>query len=270
MPSRKKAKGKARKAAKEAKAKAEESQTMVEVAANQRQERSLAAQLFRLEIGDVAPQKCQHGLVHLSPGDQKICIECIEAFLTALFSQDDMVEGFLAAIDATETEYPQKYAEVYASKLDKVISIILNNGTQRILDGDKSIAQVYASVAGYFEEWIAVNLHKSKDIVNKGKVFELNGADDHTLVQYYRKRIPCTCLDEKYKEVKSIKKMGKCHSPKCSLPGRKVERSKMFYCTRCGEANYCSVACQKSDWKRHKKFCDENAKVKAEFDSKQS
>ena len=60
MPSRKTAKGKARKAAKEAKAK-EESQAVV--TANQRQEgSSLEAQMQRLVINNATatPLKCQH------------------------------------------------------------------------------------------------------------------------------------------------------------------------------------------------------------------
>ena len=79
------------------------------------------------------------------------------------------------------------------------------------------------------------------------KVVELLSADDHTVVQFFRKRIPCSCLDEKYKEVKSVKKMGLCRNPNCSLPDHgRVERSKMFSCARCGNVNYCSVECQRA------------------------
>ena len=92
------------------------------------------------------------------------------------------------------------------------------------------------------------------------KILELQSADDHTLVSYYRKRIPCSCLDKKYKEVKSVKKMGLCRNPNCSLPDNgRVERRKMFSCTRCGVVNYCSVKCQRADWNRHRKGCGKTA-----------
>jgi hypothetical protein len=77
-------------------------------------------------------------------------------------------------------------------------------------------------------------------------------------VKYLRKNIPCNCLDEKYKEVKSITKMGVCRNPQCQVPDGRVERSKMLYCTRCCVVNYCCRECQEAAWPVHKEFCDEN------------
>jgi hypothetical protein len=267
MPSRKKAKGKARKAAKEVKAKAEESRAVAEVAVGQRQEGSLESQLHRIVISDVASQKCQHGLGQLSADEEKICEDFINACLAVFTSQDEVGEAILAAVFATSKEY----ADVYASKLDTVVSMLLASGTQRILDGDKKIAQLYASLACYFEDYMAVCLHKTRAAPDASKLMDLQSVDDHTLVSYYRKRIPCACLDQKYKEVKSVKKMGRCYNPSCSHPGRKVERSKMFSCTRCGVANYCSAECQRADWKIHKQICGcTAAEMIASFSSSQT
>ena len=256
MPSRKKAKGKARKAAKEAKAKQEESQAVGEEAATHRQEGSLEAQLHQLVISDVAPQKCEHGLVQLSVGEEKICLEFINAYLTAFSSQDkvasqeDMAVGLMKACCGTNSEHN----DVYYSKLNKVVSMLLAGGAQSILDERNDIAQRYAMLACYFEEFMKVRFRKTRDCIKPAKIIELENADDHTLVSFYRKRISCSCLDKKYKEVKSVKKMGFCYNSNCSQ-GRKVERSKMFCCTQCGVANYCSVECQKADWRRHEQFC---------------
>ena len=273
MPSRKKAKGKARKAAKEAKAKAKakakEDESRAVVAANQRQDESVEAWIQRLEINDATSQECWHGLVPLSAGEEKICMEFIETYFIVFNSQDNVGDGLLTAHHATEEKYP----DVYDSKLDAVISILLSIGTQFILGGDSRLAQVYASVANYFKEvqnYMAVELKGSTTIFSWTKVMELESADDHTLVSYYRKYIPCSCLDGKYREVKSLKKMGCCYNPNCSHPDGLVERSKMFCCTRCGEANYCSFECQRADWKQHRVQCDAVVKMKVAFDSEQS
>ena len=267
MPSRKKAKGKARKAAKEAKEAeaAKESQAVAEVAANQRQEGSLEAQMQQLKISTPSPTTCSHGYSPISTDEDKICCEFINAFIITAFSRACAEEGFCAAQVATE----ETYADVYSSKLDTVISKLLLIGTQLILEGER-IARLCAAFAFYFEEWIASEVHKTKVDINWTKVHELRKADDHTLVSFYRKRIPCSCLDEKYKEVKSVKKMGLCYNSTCSHPEQKVQRSKMFYCTRCGDANYCSVECQRADWKIHRQFCDEAVKKKAAFNSSQT
>ena len=266
MPSRKKAKGKARKAAKEAKAKQEEdSRAVGAVTANQRQEcaETLEARMERLMISDPSPTMCRHGCPPLSPDNFKICLEFINAFIATFTSQRNFfADAFLTATKATAEEY----ANVYSSQLDTVVSMLLAYGTQYILEGDNEIG-LYASLACYFEELLAVGLHKTKAAPSLSKVVELLSPDDHTLVSYYRKRIQCDCLDEKYKEVKSIKKMGWCFNPSCRQTERQVERSKMFSCTRCSLANYCSVECQRADWKEHREECNEAVKVKAAFNS---
>lgn len=197
MPSRKKAKGKARRAAKEA--------AKAVLAANQLQEGSLTygtakAQLQqRLEL-------CKHGSPVLSRDEEEICLDFIDAFITAYNAAGtDVGESFHTAFEVTKAEY----ADVYFSdsRMKAVISVLLFCGTQDILDGDKKSACFKAQFACYFEEWTAVSQRETKAVVSWMKVFALVGADDHTLVKYYRKRIPCGCLDEKYKKVKSLKRL---------------------------------------------------------------
>ena len=277
MPSRKKAKGKARKAAKETKAKEGESRAVsgvVEgsravVEANQVKERSLETRFERLIINSSSSDDmCRHGFPPLSSDEGKIFEGFINAFIDAFQCPVNTIAQCLATgLQATLEEY----AEVYNSKLETVISILLASGTQCILDGGKNTAQpeLYATLAFYFEDTTAVYLRKAQ-IPNYTKLTELCGTDKHTLVSFYRKRIPCSCLDGKYKEVKSVKKTGLCHNPNCSLYYGRVEKSKMLSCTRCGVANYCSVECQKGHWKEHKVECEEVVKQKAAFDSDQT
>lgn len=84
-------------------------------------------------------------------------------------------------------------------------------------------------------------------------------ASHSTHWQFFRKRIPCSCLDEKYKEVRSITKMGFCCNLHCQLPNKMTVRSKMVYCVRCRKANYCSRECQVAAWPNHKEYCGKSA-----------
>lgn len=91
----------------------------------------------------------------------------------------------------------------------------------------------------------------------------------HTLVQFLRKRIPCSCLKQKRKEVKSVVKMGRCCHRQCALPDRMAVKNTMVYCTKCKLANYCSRQCQEADWKMHKQLCEGIQAQQAEFAMKQ-
>ena len=51
------------------------------------------------------------------------------------------------------------------------------------------------------------------------------------------------------------KKSKLCFYKHCSLPGREIKRGVMV-CSRCGVAGYCSINCQRSDWRNHSDYCD--------------
>jgi hypothetical protein len=175
-------------------------------------------------------------------------------------------ERFEAASKATFEKYPEVLYD--PSKMKHVVSYFIFMGTKGILNGNVENARAFASTACYFEEHIAVYLHKTKALRDLAKALELRKGDEHTLVKYLRKSIPCKCLDEKYEEVKSITKMGFCWNPQCSIPDRMVVRKSMLYCTRCRQVNYCSAECQKAHWPKHKEFCDEHVGARAGLDSR--
>ena len=266
--SRKKAKGKARKAVK---AKKEEEKDVHDVSAaaaaqqrrrEQEQEGALEAQIQmqRLLI-DSLPSPCKHGFDPFPEGD--VCGRFVRLYLETLFAGiGNKIEAILEAVDAVDKKYPEVLYD--SSKMKHILSYFLLGGTDHILNGHDGAARTTAAVIIMFDEFIAFSVHKTRSGVHLQKLMEILIADDHTLVSFFRKRIKCSCLDKKHQEVKSIKKMGYCNNDKCPLPGGKVERSKMLYCTRCSVAYYCSRDCQEADWRGHKKFCNERAEQTAQ------
>ncbi len=165
-----------------------------------------------------------------------------------------------------------EFADVWKDsiKMETAISYCLRHGTQHILEGNYDDARDFATFARYFEQYIAVKLQKTQPMHNIPKMYETFQADMHTLVKFFRHRIPCSCLDEKYEEVKNITKMGMCCNTQCKFgEGERVERRKTKCCSRCRIATYCSRRCQQIDWKKHRKECDKCAAIIAKFEAEQ-
>ena len=229
MPSRKKAQGKARKAAK------------AEVEAN----------------------RCFHGFDQLSQSDR--CKEFIKAFdlkyaLTIAMGNRMVGHTYSETWNAIQQQFPEVLID--DTILKNASSHYLRIATDSILQG--KMAEPNTSHACFFEE-INAEVHKKSRPMNMSKVIEMMGIDQHTSVKFVRERIPCNCLDEKYKQVKSIKKMGHCGNENCTSSDRNVERKTMVYCANCRMINYCCRECQVADWSRHKPLCKEFSKKKADF-----
>ena len=175
-----------------------------------------------------------------------------------------------ATLNALSIKYPG-LCDPYKMKL--VISLYLSQGTENILKGeDLQDARYFAFLACHFETHIKAYTRQIAliDPADAVKQFEFLVADEHTLVKYFRKRITCPCLDKKYKEVKSITKLGRCFNMKCSLPDRMAERSTMLVCARCRTSHYCSRRCQKADWPFHKELCENVCMQRAEEESRRT
>ena len=159
----------------------------------------------------------------------------------------------------------EKYPGVWIdpSKMKRVISVCLSEATDEILNGIIGIAQGCAAVACYIEEFLA--FISGTNATHEKRV--LLAADVHGLVKYLRERIPCNCLDDKYKKVKCSTKMGFCCNKKCTLPDKVAERKSMVYCTKCRTVNYCSRECLEAAWPEHKELCESVVEMKAEFNS---
>jgi len=132
-----------------------------------------------------------------------------------------------------------------------VPSHFLAAGARHLIQGDIETARAYAYFNCYYEQ--LGSILKQKKLFNFTKMIEMRHSDLRTIVSYFRKRIPCSCLDKRYKQVKSTKKIGFCFNPLCSkIPDPKS----VLCCSHCRQANYCSSACQAADWKMfHKKVC---------------
>jgi len=277
MPSRKKAKGQARKAAKVKK----EEELLAEKARQLEEKfhRVERSQIQRLQINNAqspVPTTCLHGFDPFP--NNHICNKFIRAFIHEYYKclhniytdgcEDEraVIACLLEARESTQDEYSEVWNS--ADKMKQVISYFIHNGTVLFLDGGEDNSHHSAILARFFEQWLAFKLYESQPYIDWPKVLESAG-DEHTLVKFFWRRIRCSCLDEGYNNFKSIPKMGICFNPQCRHQRRLVQRSELRCCSRCRSVNYCSRECQAADWSVHKELCDEVAAKRAEHDASQ-
>eukprot|EP00985_Skeletonema_marinoi_P018058 scaffold10022_cov156-Skeletonema_marinoi.AAC.15 len=274
---RKRNQGKARKAAKaKAREAAEEERGHNNNQTTNGRQQSLADQMQQLEmIGNMSRHdttiKCRHGFEQTDMRVRATCSEFVTAFRDAISDVVKCSGGgadvSICLVEATKDEFADVWHD--STKMEIIISFLLSIGTIAML-GDNDAAWDIAYMARFFEQYAAVEFKQTQALINWSKIFQLNPirGDNHTLVKFYRERIPCKCLDQKYGEVKSTAKMGICFNLQCNFPDRMVERSKTMYCSRCRGATYCSRECQEADWSGHKGICIKDAAERAEFEAK--
>ena len=239
----------------------------VNLAAAEREELEAAARNDEVNNS----QNCKHGFV-LVPS----CHLCL-AFMQSYANEFEAAPGFDDAFECSYEETKTKFAEVWndPDKIQWVASRFITRGTNLILEGDYHAAACNAMLTSFFEQWAAIVIHESETQASCGwdnfralcdwaKMCELWQGDEHTLVSFFKKRIPCKCLDDKYKGVKSIKKIGFCHNEDCL---KKTIRCEMLSCTQCRKANYCSRECQAAHWPTHKQLCIVHARMLAALKS---
>ena len=228
-------------------------------------------------------QICNHGFVPVPRSP--VCLVFLKSFFDEYYaccrSNLDFYYLFEHIYEATKTTYAEVWND--PDKLNWIASRFTKQGTNEILDGYYHTAARSAVFSSFFEQ-CAVIKEYTKDqthsseclnwadfdrLCNWNKIFELYLGDDHTLMSFLRKRIPCKCLDKKYKEVKWITKIGLCCNEDCSLPGNKTARGEMLSCTQCRRASYCSRECQVAHWPSHKEFCVAAANMRAAQKSRQ-
>ncbi len=192
---------------------------------------------------------------HDSPSLQRIH-DFTRAFTSAFIGEARRTSILESAIQAAHGATARQYADVMwdLSNLELVVETFVSRATEVLLrnkaSSDKTRAGFYASLACYFEHHIkgGLPIRDIQAFPTTTQMFELHNAanNDRILISYLNRRLSCSCLNDLYNEVKSTRKLGICFNEKCPfLVDRKAERSKMFYCSRCGLYCYCSLECQK-------------------------
>ena len=180
----------------------------------------------------------------------------------------------------------QKHTEVWKSESYKkiAVNILVRIGTNFSLNkytGPRTVALAivvlenydggdeiestvnYRVVATKFRDLHCCSLTDPLLLGNNGGVWSGSSILRDAL-KFFRKRIACSCLKEMHLQArKTQSKLGICIH--C---GKVKERAMLMVCGRCGIMQYCSRGCQRADWPSHKRNCNIHVSTHAQQKSK--
>ena len=242
MPSRKRNKGKERKAKKEAKAGAFWRGWAIG-------DRDISP--WSPGSGERDDAQCTHGCV-LPPRDH-----AVSRFMNS-FEEARRKNSVLNAMSSTVDAHPRVWND--ANHRQMVVNILLSVGTNMILNEElMKIDDKCCAAVGIASAILLLDCYdgrgRFKNVYNATNMkLHLSlpmGSGKRDLLKFYSKRLPCSCLKEEYKRArKSLPKMGECWNCK-----QYSERASLTTCGRCKIPLYCSRECQVTHWPRHNK-CD--------------
>ena len=232
MPSRKRAKGKARKA------KARESNCNL---------------ILHNE------SVCRHGCEIISKDD--ICykfVEQLEVEMNEVYDlRDDIYLGQVVMNTVDQMKAMKEYEMIWDDESketqQKLQSLFINLATNLLLRADtqRSVNQACAAIAFHitsthnFDYWDSMDYSKHR--------VSLRNLEDglvYDCAKFLKKRISCQCLKKVYLQERVVSRMSACSYCKAAK-----DRRVLHLCSNCLYHHYCNVECQAGHWPTHKSVC---------------
>lgn len=157
-------------------------------------------------------------------------------------------EKELGAVNLTQENHPEVWEDERMRKM--VINIFCSMGTNAFLKGDMFHAMDLATVVILLEKYdgedyftaLTGNLSVNEDNLS------ISGGEEIDVICFFKKRIPCSCLNEKYSHFNQFQKRGS----KCEKCREKKNCKTLMTCNGCRSVHYCSRDCQVLDWPDHR------------------
>ena len=247
MVSRKKNKGKERKAKKEEIKKAERHSRWERFARGEDENNRKAIH-------------CDHGCTVEIPD---VLDHPVANFMDELFAAGEWVTGgWLKSLNSHA-----KLWSINDTYRNMTTDILLKIGTNFLLGSDSQIhgdststnaahiAEVIVILDNYKETKSANEVILSRGVATKHR--DLHGGNMRDVLKFYSKRTSCSCLKKVYSDArKTLPKVGKCFH--CE---ETKERASLSVCSKCRINHYCSRECQVAHWPCHEKCCDIRVRV---------
>jgi len=207
---------------------------------------------------------CNHGC-DMIPADDHPVISFMDQFYINLRHKRMTIQQTLRNIFETHRQIWKNecYRKLAICILTRIGTNMLSGLTSMLLDEDLStswllcLAQTILALEHYDGKGDIDSVINERLAASKIRDLQVgNSSSRRDCLKFYRKRISCKCLKKMHLEArKALPKVGNCYS--C---GKEWEREVLFVCSRCMVHQYCSRECQVAAWHEHKEYCDEYVK----------
>ena len=170
---------------------------------------------------------------------------------------DILFSGSAKNITSVIDSYPQvwnedRYREMTVRSLIRVGTNMLFSEDANVT-GASTLARVIMLLEQYDGPDSVVAVMNSRRVQMKVRDLRIGTSSiSRDALKFYSKRVSCSCLKSKHQKARrTIPKTGRCLN--CN---EEMERVALSVCGRCMVMQYCSKECQVFHWPKHKDDCD--------------
>jgi len=208
-------------------------------------------------LGLCRSMECKHGCAMIPPDYHPVSSFMDQFFVNSkhkrMTASQNLNEIFTTHIQIWNNESHKKI----------VLDILIRIGTNMLLREECDmiwpifIVQSILALENHDGTGNIESVFNKRLVASKSRDLTVTSSSRRDALKFYRKRTSCSCLKKMHLEArKTITKMGFCWG--C---GKEFDRVVLFVCSRCMVGQYCSRECQVADWTNHKKSCDDYARV---------
>lgn len=207
--------------------------------------------------------QCRHGCEQFSVDN--LCYKFVQKFEAELkiaydLLNDNQKGGVFTIFQEAIARLSKcnEYNEIWRSqtKQESIQPILLSMGCNILLKNKPRDSTNLAAAVATAVLYAKNEFDERKACAHGTKTFALlrdlnHGCLPGDTIRFFKKRIPCQCLNKLYSSVKDKPKMGVCQYCKVMK-----ERKLLFLCGKCCWVHYCGKACQRMDYQDHLTMCE--------------
>jgi len=193
---------------------------------------------------------CDHGLLIPDDNNHPVC-----AFVDS-YVFNAMRKNMANAPNLRETFIT--HAQVWNNDIYRKMAtdVVIRMGTNLLLSNDGNtwlpIAYTVMVLENYDGSGDIDSTMNGRVVLSKMRDLDCGGSTRRDVLKFFRKRITCSCLKDMHLEARKTQpKTGVCYHCK-----ERKERGLLMVCGRCGINQYCSRKCQMAHWPSHKCKCN--------------